>query len=401
MANALTAYNPEYWAKLSQSLLDKMLVGKEIAKFEDGGILSDGDTFNKPYRSRPYVANYTKGSAVEIQDVTTTNEALDVDQSKIVPVYVDDVDAKQNKYDIANEMIKDNVHLLGREIDYKILSQVTNATLDIDDGDIGGTSGSPISVTASNATNVFGTTQAELAAGNVERNQPWYLVLDPNTINIVMQSFVANGFQTADASLRNGFIGEYLGFKVYESNSLLASLSINIATNPSDGDTVVLKGVTFEFKTAPSTAGQVDIAGSAAATVDNLVLAINGTGTPGSSTYIALSDEDRSTLKNNQVVAVDATTSVTVTAAGKINSSETFTDTTDNIGVQTIQCLSGKVGNISAVVQMTPTVKVKDVQDKLGKNYLTHTLYGVKTFREGARRMCSVNIQAAAATPVV
>lgn len=52
-------------------------------------------------------------------------------------------------------------------------------------------------------------------------------------------------------------------------------------TNNSDGDTVTLAGVTYRFKTTPEAAYDVKIGASANATMDNLVAAINASGTPG------------------------------------------------------------------------------------------------------------------------
>lgn len=370
-----------------------MLVGRKIANTEEQSLLRDGDVVHRPYSSDPYVVDYTKGTAIDIQDIDTTDEFLTVNQSKVVPVYVDDDDVKQNKYNTANQLIDRSAHMLARDIDSAVLAQVTNASLDIDDGDIGGTSGASISLTTSNVSNVFGTVMAELATNNVERDRPWYLVIDPVMTNTIMQSFVNNGFNTADATLKNGFLGELFGFQIFISNSLKSTVSLGMATNPSEGDTVVINGVTFTFNATPSGAGSVDIGANAAASVDNLVAAINDSGTAGT-TYIQLSNANRAKLSNNQVVATDATTSITLTAAGRMTLSETLTAAGDVFGTQTVLAMAGRMGAVDLVMQIEPTVNIKDVQDKLGKNYLTHSLYGVKTFNEGAERMCEINIAA-------
>jgi len=400
MANALTAYNPEYWSKRSQELLKKILVGMKIANFEEREILANGDKLHRPFSSDPYVVNYVKGTAVTVQDISATDESLDVDQSKISPVYIDDIDIKQNKYQTADQIIDRQTHMLGRTIDHKILSQVTSANLDVDDGNIGGTSGNPISLSSSNVMNTLTQLQVELAQNNVEKDRPWYVVLDPASIGVVQLSFIANGFNSADSTMKNGYVGDVLGFKVFESNALLSTLDINIATNPSEGDTVVVNGVTFTFNATPSGAGSVNIGANAGESVEFLTYAINGTGTVGTD-YIALSAANRAKLANSQVTATDGTTKVTLTAAGKMTTSETFTASGDNIGIQTIKAISGRMGGIDAVVQMRPNVSARTANRLLGMDYLTHTLYGVKMFNEGAQRTCELNIQGAAATAVV
>ena len=81
----------------------------------------------------------------------------------------------------------------------------------------------------------------------------------------------------ASESFSRGFKGTFGGMSVYESSTLTSNTVLDLATNPTAGDFIYIKGVKFEFVAVPSTAGQVDIAGSAALTIDNLVLAINGT----------------------------------------------------------------------------------------------------------------------------
>jgi len=177
MANNLSALSAEYWSKRMQTLLRKALVSKEFTNQEERELLKNGQQVHRPYTSDPYVTDYTKGTDVTIQDITATDESLTVDQSKVVPVYVDGDDVTQNSYDTVNNLIDRSVHMLQRDIDHAALSEVENMTYDIDDGDIGGTSGNAIVLSTSNCTNTFGTTHAELAAGNVENDKSWYLAV--------------------------------------------------------------------------------------------------------------------------------------------------------------------------------------------------------------------------------
>lgn len=56
--------------------------------------------------------------------------------------------------------------------------------------------------------------------------------------------------------------------------------------------------VTFTANASPSTAGQFDVESGAEAQIDTLVLAINGTGTTGTDTYVDVSAADRQRLKD-------------------------------------------------------------------------------------------------------
>lgn len=50
---------------------------------------------------------------------------------------------------------------------------------------------------------------------------------------------------------------------------------------------IVVGERTYTFVTTPAAAGDIDVGGTDTATAANLVLAINGTGTPGATTYFA------------------------------------------------------------------------------------------------------------------
>lgn len=59
-----------------------------------------------------------------------------------------------------------------------------------------------------------------------------------------------------------------------------ATGTVTVATNPSTGDTVVVNGVTFTFKTTAATADEVTIGASAAATATNLAAVLNASTAP-------------------------------------------------------------------------------------------------------------------------
>ena len=94
---------------------------------------------------------------------------------------------------------------------------------------------------------------------------------------------------------------------LYVSTNLTATASLALATNPTEADTVTINGVVFTFNATPSGAGSVDIGANAAASVDNLVAAING-GAGAGTTYIALSASDRAKLEG--ITATDNTTAI-------------------------------------------------------------------------------------------
>lgn len=70
------------------------------------------------------------------------------------------------------------------------------------------------------------------------------------------------------------------GASLATTGGAVASGTILIATNPSNGDTIVVNGVTITFKTSASSAYEVTIGGSAAATATALAAVLNASTDP-------------------------------------------------------------------------------------------------------------------------
>ena len=112
----------------------------------------------------------------------------------------------------------------------------------------------------------------------------------------------------------------------------------------------------------------------------NLVLALNGTGTPGATTYIDVSAADRILLKNANVSATSALGVATISTSGEVVSSKNGAPLT--LGTQMSHNEMGRMGTVDMVVQMYPEMQKNKDPLKSGYNYLIIDLYGVKTFTE-------------------
>ena len=84
--------------------------------------------------------------------------------------------------------------------------------------------------------------------------------------------------------------------------------TLTITNNFSDADTFILGGVTYRFKTTPAQANDIDVGADGATSLANAVLAINGTGTPGATTYFT------GTATVPALIASASATVLTVTA---------------------------------------------------------------------------------------
>lgn len=224
---------------------------------------------------------------------------------------------------------------------------VDGAGLVLDNEVLAGTAsaGTPITVSATNPDEISSKEYELLQDAGLDTTygQP-YKMIDPQTARFYKLFNMSNGFTNADDQLRRGWqVVPLADFDYMITPEVEREQVLSMATNPTANDTVTVKGVTFTFVASPTNAGDVDIAGSADATRANLAAAINGTGTPGSTTYIALSAANRKILKDAGVVATndDSLNTLTVSAFAKISGAETFTDGTDAWGTERKVLISG------------------------------------------------------------
>lgn len=370
-------------------------VYRALANFEERSNLKNGDTVHRPYRSSLLVQSYTKGTAVTVQDVTATDESLSVGTTKIVPFYVDDLDQLQNKWDTVNSFADDAGRELEAFIDGDFLGEVVNATDTIDDGDIGGTAGNAIVLSTANVLKVFAAASKKLTnqmKGGKMGMSDRFAVITPTVLQVLTEYLAGKDTALADKVGENGKIGMFLGFELYLSVNTRYTATWTPADQPSDGDTLTINSVVFTFETgAIDTAGKVKSETSTAVTLDNLVAALNAPGTS-SSTYSAVSAANQKLLQG--LVATDGTTYVSIVMEGAGEVTVAASAAADVWSATTAHLMFGKKKCVDLVIQKEPNVVFKDVQDKLGRNVLPWTLYGLKTFVEGAQMMVNVQLDA-------
>ena len=381
MANNLDAFTPEYWSARTQRLLKKKLIAREIANMEEQATLRDGDMVHRPYYSDVVVNDYTKGVDVTVQDVTATDEYLTVNKSKEATVYIDAIDVKQNKYDAANKYIDRMTYALKKDIDGNFLKEVVNAEFTMDDGDMGGTAGNPVTVTVANAFKLFTLTEAKMNANDIEDTKPRFFVITPDVKAAIQQTNLVNGFNQADAALRGtlkgmGYLGTWGNFNIFVSNNVAHSNKVTVSSLAAD-DTLTINGATITFKSSPATAGQCKPTKAA------LVAMINGAG---GSDYKDFDAADRAKLISVNASASDDGTDVIITTSG----STTYAQSGVTLGGEVAHCWAGQYGCTDMVIQKDVEIQKNKEPKKTGYNYLAWTLYGIKTFKEGRERCINV-----------
>ena len=390
----------EVMSKRMQRIHHKTDVFRAIASFEERSNLVKGDTVHRLKKTLPRVQTYVRGTAMSIGAHAEADESLTVNVSKVAPFYVDDLDQLQFNFKYQMEFGQDMAVRLGNFIDGDVLGEVTTAITAnvIDDLVINpstGTSGNGVTVSVGNIQRVFSTAQRKLTKAKIPMSNR-FVVLSPELYQSLIDYLAGKNTPLADKIGPNGDVGaSYYSFQLYMSNAALWTGTLSLVTQPTDGDTVVINGVTFTFKTTlGSTAGNVLIGGSADVARANLAGLINTPGTTDSN-GVAI---DSTTDTGDGFTAIDKLTGITATNSnsldtlvirsegnGAITVSETLTAAADvwTAALQIEHIMFGRKGATDVVIQAEPKIEVKDVPDKLGKNVIPWTLYGLKTFREG------------------
>jgi outer membrane lipoprotein SlyB len=120
------------------------------------------------------------------------------------------------------------------------------------------------------------TAGAKLTANGCEMDKTWALVVSPKIASVIAQTVASDGFSLADLALKNGYAGNFAGYKVYSSNNVKHSRAISFSSVVAT-DEITVAGVKFTFVASiGSTAGNVLKGASDAASLANLAAAING-----------------------------------------------------------------------------------------------------------------------------
>ena len=387
MAQNLSAFIPELWSRRIQYLTHNALVATQICSFEEQPDLKYGDRIHRPYPNDLVVNDYTKYTDTTQQDLIGTDEYLDIDQSKEISFAIDEVDWIQMKYDLENSYVERAAYRLANDIDGKVLSEVSNANVTCDASDLG--SSGDIALSTSNCLNAIMTAGAKLTANGCEMDKTWALVVSPKTASIIAQTVAQDWFSLADLALKNGYAGNFAGYKVYSSNNVSHARTISFSSVVAT-DAITVGGVTFTFVSSiGTTPGNVLVGANDAASLANLAAAING-GAGAGTNYVEVSASDRAKLKGARL-NLDSSTGALTSAGAVVVSTE---DTTITVGNATEHALLCRPGAIDLVMQQNIDVRKTPLPKQKADYFIISTLYGVKTFTEGEERMVDIKIAA-------
>lgn len=400
MANSLSDLNPEFWAREAQRSLFVENKAMAIANTTLRNLVAgEGDTVNRVIVSYPASATYVPGTDITNSTVTGSKESLSIATWLASKVTVDDTEKRQSIIDLGTNISNKMMHDHNNRIEQAVLAEVSNAAHTIDDGNVGGTAGNNATVNTNTVPQFFIAADTKLDAIDAPKMGRTAVVGGHFMGQLKLQQ-AARATVFGDGVNTRGVVANLFGWDILYSNNLPYYAKLTMATNPTDGDTVTIAGVTFTFKaTLGSTAGNVHIGAAAANTVDILVAAINAPETTvaedTNTGFVALSAENVFLLRDKRrVTATDGTTYLTIAGYGDIVVSETLTAGADVWSEQKQSSLFCVKGCTDIIVQIPPKIEVGRDPDQFSDIVKSLLGYGKKTYADGAREMVNVAINA-------
>lgn len=216
MANTFnTGVYPQEWMTKLQERLDKPTNWKEVCEV----IYSDVQVFNLPYMSTEFTLQTgTRGTAYGFSDFALTNDTLTINTYKVAPVFIDRADLAQCKLVNQMELAERQGRIIDEQLEAAVLADHASWT---NFGDLGGGSlglgSTAITVSANNIDDIIRGVKREIITANgrdMMNRYGVFFVWRPSDFELLEQYAQANGFNLADASLKEGIMTEQ-GYKLF------------------------------------------------------------------------------------------------------------------------------------------------------------------------------------------
>jgi len=253
ITNDVSAIIPEIWSQAVQVPLYKSLVALEVANTRLESELSYGDTIHMPYMGDLSAATYTPGTSLSATALDWKYDTLVVSTYKHATFYIDKVEDLQANINQIAPLAEEAAYRLKDAIDGHVFANITGGDgfLCADNEDLlGGSNNAPISAASSTIITMFAKAREKLRSLNVEEFGDWCAVISPKIAYFIEAKATASGYNVADSTLRNGYVGDFMGFQIYISKNLPSGGCTTIA--PTAGSKGGVGGAGFSATTCKS-----------------------------------------------------------------------------------------------------------------------------------------------------
>jgi hypothetical protein len=401
LANSVSSLNPTFWAREAEKSLFVDNKAMAIANTTLRNLVAgEGDTVKKVIVSYPASSTYTPGSDITSNAISGSSESLSIATWLASRVVIDDTERAQSIIElgqnISNKMMMDH----NNRIEQAVLAEATNSQWTIDDGNVGGTAGNNATVNTNTIPQFFIAADTKLDAIDAPKAGRTAVVGGHFMGQLKLQQ-AGRPTVFGDGVNTRGIVTNLFGWDILYSNNLPYTAVFTLTTNPTDGDTVTIAGVTFTFKTTlGTTAGNVHICSDAAHTRATFAAALNAVDTSVASAtdagYVKVSDENIFLLRDKRRISAvdDTSTKITLSGYGDIVVAQSMTAAANVWSSQRQDSLFLVAGSIDIIVQIPPHIEVIRDPKQFADNVKSLLGFGKKTYADGARQMVRVKLNA-------
>lgn len=207
MANTLSTYalRNKYFKSNLEVALRNALVAEKICNVDK----SDEKTIQNPYITNQTATIQAVAGTYTPAAMTVTDDALTVADEVWASTHVFDFETRTANFNLAANLLEDLIY----SVTFKIDQFVLNKILDVATGTYTTPAGG--FTTAANIPVICGELLGKVAGYQSGIASNPFLVIESTDIPGFAQAQVASGFAYADAALNNGFMGNYMGIKIY------------------------------------------------------------------------------------------------------------------------------------------------------------------------------------------
>lgn len=421
----------QVWTASYQKSNWSMPIYPVIADLQFSAGLKIGDTVNRRYRSNPIFANdMSSTGGYTVQDYSEAKETFTVSKKKEATVRIVDHEVLHTDLAVAKSYGAQLANAIFQVIDGDTLNACrAGAGTVLDDGSFsGGTAGNGLTISSANVTDIPSAAMEIFTGKNVTYNSnmrfgklpfedyggmlTW--IVPPQVQTEITRYLLSRGTVLGDKVTTNGYKGRFGDFEMFGSNNLPFTARLALSVNPTDGDTITIKGVVLTFKTtvdAGTTDGQVKIASTVALTNTNLAAFLNSdmqtdvanatdVGYNGFGTASTLSENGFTVRKSKILFGISATaastyTDILIKGAGKVSVSSTLTNAANlfTLAKQVVHSILMVGKNVSLAVRKDPSMYENSVSESVAKDFTMWTVYDNKVFRDQARAIISLSVR--------
>ncbi len=233
VSNGVSGITPTKWSEMVQIPLYKSLVAMEVANVQD---VQGFNAINIPRFASLSTTVYTPGTPLSATNQQWNYDTLNVSTYRHSSVYIDDLQKAQINVDQWRELAQEEAFQIRNKIDSFVFGKITGSggftSVGVDAATVqGGTAHRPISAGSGAIIQTFGNLRKILRQANVEEMGDWCAVVTPLIAASIEIKAASSGFNVADATLRNGYAGNFMGFDIYISNNLPSGKCSTVAVN--------------------------------------------------------------------------------------------------------------------------------------------------------------------------